>query len=121
MIDETLRKYPYRFLPMVARIGQIAGSQSTGDWNPAENIPFLLKSCQTSRKLPDLEGARISYLFSDDLQTYGRVLDSILVPCRECRRNFGRITALNQEVIRYLPCREPITATLATNDFSLRR
>lgn len=58
MIDETLHKYPYRFRAMVVRIGQIAGSQGTGYWNPAENIPFLLKSSQTLRKLPDLEGVR---------------------------------------------------------------
>ena len=58
MLDETLRKYPDRFRPMIARIGQIGGSQTSGHWNPAENIPFLIKSSQTLRKLPDLEGVR---------------------------------------------------------------
>ena len=58
MLDETLHKYPDRFRPMVVRIGQIAGSQISGYWNPAENIPFLIKSSQTLRKLPDLEGVR---------------------------------------------------------------
>lgn len=95
IIDETLHKHPDRFRPMVARIGQIAGSQSSGHWNSAENIPFLLKSSQTLRKLPDLQGVRSSFLFRDDLQTYSRVLDSVLVPCRECRRDTGRIIALD--------------------------
>ena len=121
MLDETLHKYPDRFRPMVARIGQIAGSQTSGHWNPAENIPFLIKSSQTLRKLPDLEGVRISFLFSDDLISYTCVLDSILVPCRECCQNPGRITALKQEAISHLPYRESITATMATDDFSLRR
>lgn len=67
MLDETLHKHPNRFRPMVARIGQIAGSQASGHCNPAENIPFLIKSSQTLRKLPDLEGVRTLFVFSDDL------------------------------------------------------
>ena len=58
MLDETLHKYPDRFRPMAVRIGQIAGSQTSGHWNPVEHLAFLIKSCQTLKKLPDFEGVR---------------------------------------------------------------
>jgi acyl carrier protein/nucleoside-diphosphate-sugar epimerase/SAM-dependent methyltransferase len=62
MLDETLHKYPGRFCPMVVRIGQIAGSRLTGYWNPVEHFAFIVKSSQTLKALPDLEG--VSYFSS---------------------------------------------------------
>ena len=59
MLDETLHKHPDRFRPMAVRIGQIAGSQHSGYWNPVEHLAFLIKSCQTLKKLPEFEGVRI--------------------------------------------------------------
>ena len=56
MLDETLHKYPERFRPMVARIGQISGSKFSGYWNPVEHVSFLVKSSQTLKALPDLDG-----------------------------------------------------------------
>ncbi|KAJ1323107.1 phthiocerol/phenolphthiocerol synthesis type-I polyketide synthase C [Microdochium nivale] len=56
-LDETLHRHPSRFATGCVRIGQIAGaSTGPGYWNPHEHIPFLLKSSQTLRCLPQLKG-----------------------------------------------------------------
>jgi hypothetical protein len=56
MLDETLHKHSSRFNAMVVRLGQIAGSSTSGYWNENEHLPFLLKSSRTLRVLPKLEG-----------------------------------------------------------------
>ncbi|OIW25922.1 hypothetical protein CONLIGDRAFT_512814 [Coniochaeta ligniaria NRRL 30616] len=56
MLDETLHKYPHLFRPMVVRPGQIAGSSKSGFWNPVEHFAFLVKSAQSLRAWPDLDG-----------------------------------------------------------------
>jgi thioester reductase-like protein len=56
MLDETLHQHPERFRAMVVRPGQIAGSSTSGYWNPMEHLSFLFKSSQTLGVLPDLEG-----------------------------------------------------------------
>ncbi|RKU46329.1 Type I Iterative Polyketide synthase (PKS) [Coniochaeta pulveracea] len=56
MLDATLHQHPDRFRAMVVRLGQVAGSRITGYWNPAEHLAFLLKSSQTLRLLPGLDG-----------------------------------------------------------------
>ena len=56
MIDETLHKHPDRFRAMVVRLGQIAGSKTSGYWNPMEHFGFLIKSSQTLKALPDVPG-----------------------------------------------------------------
>jgi acyl transferase domain-containing protein/thioester reductase-like protein/acyl carrier protein/SAM-dependent methyltransferase len=56
MLDETLHKYPTLFRPMVVRPGQIAGSTTSGVWNPIEHFPFMVKSAQSLRAWPDLDG-----------------------------------------------------------------
>ena len=56
MLDETLHKYPNQFRTMAVRLGQIAGSKTSGYWNPMEHFGFLIKSSQTLNALPDLEG-----------------------------------------------------------------
>lgn len=56
MLDETLHKYPTRFRAMVVRPGQIAGSRTSGFWNPVEHFAFLIKSAQTLRVWPALDG-----------------------------------------------------------------
>jgi iterative type I PKS product template protein len=56
MLDETLRQYPDRFRTMVARLGQIAGSKTSGYWNPMEHFGFLVKSSQTLNVLPEVDG-----------------------------------------------------------------
>ena len=60
MLDETLHKHPNRFRTMTIRIGQIAGSTSSGYWNPVEHLAFLIKSSQTLKVLPSFEGVRRS-------------------------------------------------------------
>ncbi|KAJ4178461.1 fusarubin cluster-polyketide synthase [Fusarium falciforme] len=57
MLDETLHQYPNRFRAMVVRLGQIAGSKTSGYWNPMEHFGFLIKSSQTLNALPDVDGA----------------------------------------------------------------
>lgn len=59
MLDQTLHKFPHRFRPMIARIGQIAGSKDSGWWNSAEHMSFLIKSSQTLQSLPDLPGVSV--------------------------------------------------------------
>ncbi|KAI3324539.1 putative polyketide synthase [Xylariaceae sp. AK1471] len=56
MLDETLHRHPERFRAMVVRPGQIAGSSTSGYWNPMEHLSFLCKSSQTLGALPDLDG-----------------------------------------------------------------
>ncbi|MCJ1473382.1 hypothetical protein MMC13_002033 [Lambiella insularis] len=54
MLDKTLHQYSDRFRTSVVRIGQIAGSKTSGYWNTSEHLPLLLKSSQTLNKLPAL-------------------------------------------------------------------
>ncbi|KAF2637343.1 ketoacyl-synt-domain-containing protein [Massarina eburnea CBS 473.64] len=56
MLDETLHKHPHRFRTMASRLGQIAGSKTSGYWNPMEHFGFLVKSSQTLGALPDVDG-----------------------------------------------------------------
>ena len=56
MLDETLHRYGDRFRTMVVRLGQIAGSKTSGYWNPMEHFGFLIKSSQTLNALPDTGG-----------------------------------------------------------------
>ncbi|KAJ5733691.1 hypothetical protein N7493_002477 [Penicillium malachiteum] len=56
MLDETLHKFPRLFRAMVVRPGQISGSSTSGFWNPVEHFAFLVKSAQSLRAWPDLDG-----------------------------------------------------------------
>ncbi|KAJ5998815.1 Type I Polyketide synthases (Type I PKS) [Penicillium sp. IBT 35674x] len=56
MLDETLHRHPDRFRAMAVRLGQVAGSSTSGYWNPTEHLPFVIKSSQTLRALPDFDG-----------------------------------------------------------------
>ncbi|KAL9084716.1 MAG: hypothetical protein Q9165_007964, partial [Trypethelium subeluteriae] len=56
MLDETLHLYPHRFRTMVVRPGQIAGSRTSGFWNPVEHFAFLVKSAHTLRAWPKFDG-----------------------------------------------------------------
>ena len=56
MLDETLHKHSQSFRTMAVRLGQIAGSKTSGYWNPMEHFGFLVKSSQTLNHLPDLDG-----------------------------------------------------------------
>lgn len=56
MLDETLHKFPQNFRTMAVRLGQIAGSKTSGYWNPMEHFGFLIKSSQTLNALPDAPG-----------------------------------------------------------------
>ncbi|KAF2108587.1 putative polyketide synthase [Lophiotrema nucula] len=56
LLDETLHKFPTLFRPHVTRPGQIAGSSTSGYWNSVEHLPFFIKSAQSLRAWPDLDG-----------------------------------------------------------------
>ncbi|KAI4261875.1 MAG: hypothetical protein L6R42_002935 [Xanthoria sp. 1 TBL-2021] len=56
MLDLTLHQHPDRFRTMAVRLGQIAGSETSGYWNPMEYFGFLVKSSQTLGVLPDMGG-----------------------------------------------------------------
>lgn len=56
MLDKTIQQHPDRFRTMVVRLGQIAGSKTSGHWNPMEHFGFLIKSSQTLNALPDVPG-----------------------------------------------------------------
>ena len=56
ILDETLHKYPALFSPMTVRLGQVAGSNISGYWNHTEHFSFIVKSAQTLKALPDLDG-----------------------------------------------------------------
>ncbi|CAI7625253.1 unnamed protein product [Penicillium glandicola] len=55
MLEATLHRYPQLFRVMTARLGQIAGSQTSGYWNPIGHLSFLIKSFQSLRVLPSFE------------------------------------------------------------------
>lgn len=56
MLDETLHKHADRFRTMTVRLGQVAGSKTSGYWNPMEHFGRLIKSSQTLNALPDVDG-----------------------------------------------------------------
>jgi thioester reductase-like protein/acyl carrier protein len=56
MLNTTLQQHPHRFRAMIVRLGQIAGSRTSGYWNPMEHFGFLVKSSQTLNALPDVPG-----------------------------------------------------------------
>ncbi|KAL9094756.1 MAG: hypothetical protein Q9165_003027 [Trypethelium subeluteriae] len=56
LLDETLHQFPTLFRPHVTRPGQIAGSSTSGYWNTVEHLPFFIKSAQSLRAWPDLDG-----------------------------------------------------------------
>ena len=66
MLDDTLHHSPDRFRTMAVRLGQIAGSRCSGWWNPREHLSFLIKSSQTLKALPDLDG-ELSWTPVDDV------------------------------------------------------
>ena len=56
MLDETLHKHADQFRTMTVRLGQVAGSKTSGYWNPMEHFGRLIKSSQTLNALPDVHG-----------------------------------------------------------------
>lgn len=56
MMDMLLHPHASRFRAMTVRLGQIAGSRTSGYWNPMEHFGFLVKSSQTLNALPDAPG-----------------------------------------------------------------
>ncbi|GFG15645.1 conidial yellow pigment biosynthesis polyketide synthase [Aspergillus udagawae] len=74
MLAQTLYQYPESFHAMAVRVAQIAGSTSNGYWNPTEYMPFLIKSSQVLRLLPDLEGTLSWYPVNDVAATLGELL-----------------------------------------------
>ena len=75
MLDRTLHQHPDRFRACVVRLGQIAGSKSSGYWNPAEHLSFIWKSAQTLNALPALTGP-LSWTPVDDVA--GTLADLVL-------------------------------------------
>ncbi|EAW12049.1 putative polyketide synthase [Aspergillus clavatus NRRL 1] len=74
MLARTLYQYPESFHALVVRVAQIAGSTSNGYWNPTEYMPFLIKSSQVLRLLPDLDGTLSWYPVNDVAATLGELL-----------------------------------------------
>jgi thioester reductase-like protein len=56
ILQATLCARPDRFRAMVVRLGQVAGSRTSGYWNHMEHFAFLVKSAQTLRAIPDFDG-----------------------------------------------------------------
>jgi len=56
LLDTTLGRYTSHFRTMSVRLGQVAGSSTSGYWNTQEHLSFLVKSSQTLRCLPDFDG-----------------------------------------------------------------
>ncbi|KAJ6184618.1 Type I Iterative Polyketide synthase (PKS) [Penicillium mononematosum] len=68
MLEQTLNQHPGLFRAMTVRIGQIAGSTTSGYWNPTEHLSFLIKSSQTIQTLPAFTG-ELSWCPSTDVAT----------------------------------------------------
>ncbi|KAI0003486.1 ketoacyl-synt-domain-containing protein [Xylariaceae sp. FL0662B] len=82
MLDETLHKHPDRFRATTVRLGQIAGSKTSGYWNPMEHFGFMIKSSQTLNALPDVDGT-VYWTPVNDIA--GTLADLVLAPPREPR------------------------------------
>ena len=76
MLDETLHKYPAQFRAMAVRLGQVAGSKTSGYWNPVEHLAFLIKSSRTFKALPDFDGLLSWTPVNDVAATLGDLLVS---------------------------------------------
>ncbi|KAK7733712.1 Type I Iterative PKS [Cytospora paraplurivora] len=76
ILGKTLHQYPDRFHATIVRIAQISGSTSNGYWNPTEYMPFLIKSSQVLKVLPDLEGTLSWYPVDLVAATLGELLIS---------------------------------------------
>ncbi|KAL2813938.1 hypothetical protein BDW59DRAFT_167334 [Aspergillus cavernicola] len=74
MLDETLHKYPQHFRPMAVRLGQVAGSKTSGYWNPLEHLSFLVKSAQTLKAFPAFDGLLSWTPVNDVAATLGELL-----------------------------------------------
>ncbi|KOS19516.1 L-aminoadipate-semialdehyde dehydrogenase large subunit [Escovopsis weberi] len=79
MLDETLHKFPERFRTMACRLGQIAGSKTSGYWNPMEHFGFLIKSSQTLNALPDVDGT----VFWTPVNDVARALSDLVLSDRD--------------------------------------
>jgi thioester reductase-like protein len=76
ILSKTLYSHPDRFNTMAVRIAQISGSTSNGYWNPTEYMPFLIKSSQVLRVLPELDGTLSWYPVDGVATTLGELLMS---------------------------------------------
>ena len=65
---------------MAVRLGQVAGSKTSGYWNPAEHFSFLIKSSQTLKALPDFDGLLSWTPVNDVAATLGDLLLSNNLP-----------------------------------------
>ncbi|KAJ5893429.1 Polyketide synthase [Penicillium taxi] len=74
MLDETLHRYPQHFTAMAVRLGQIAGSRTSGYWNHMEHFTFMVQSSQTLRAFPNLEGVMSWTPVNDVAATLGELL-----------------------------------------------
>lgn len=66
LVAETLGHYPDHAHAMAVRVGQVAGSSTSGYWNPMEHFSLLVKSAQTLNALPALPG-HLSWLPVNDV------------------------------------------------------
>jgi acyl transferase domain-containing protein/nucleoside-diphosphate-sugar epimerase/SAM-dependent methyltransferase/acyl carrier protein len=80
MLDETLQKYPEKFRAMTVRLGQVAGSKTSGYWNHMEHFSFLIKSSQTLKALPGFDGELSWTPVNDVAATLGDLLVSDTAP-----------------------------------------
>ncbi|KAI9879282.1 MAG: hypothetical protein M1830_009012 [Pleopsidium flavum] len=80
ILDETLHKHPDKFRTMTVRLGQVAGSKTSGYWNHMEHFCFLIKSSQTLKALPDFDGELSWTPVNDVAATLGELLVSDRAP-----------------------------------------
>ncbi|KFY61069.1 hypothetical protein V497_03195 [Pseudogymnoascus sp. VKM F-4516 (FW-969)] len=80
LLDATLHQFPLLFRASVVRPGQIAGSSTSGFWNPDEHFAFMVKSAQSLRVWPDLGG---TLLWTPVDHCGGVVADLALNPAAE--------------------------------------
>lgn len=80
LLDATLHKFPLLFRAALVRPGQIAGSSTSGFWNPDEHFAFMVKSAQSLRVWPDLSG---TLLWTPADHCGGIVADLALNPAAE--------------------------------------
>lgn len=61
-VMESAYKYSSELEPIVIRIGQLSGSETTGFWSSKEHFPALVKASHVIGAMPDLQGVSVKIL-----------------------------------------------------------
>ena len=90
VVESAYNELQCEVQPMIVRIGQLTGSQTSGYWSLKEHFPTLVKSSMAIGHLPDLHGvSNLSYFVLLRFQA-DPFLDTIVASSRSCSTRHHR-------------------------------